>query len=181
MHASDVADVTCISQCSVGIPRYAQNGFPLRELKVSKDMDWSTTGVYRLEVKPTGETAEKQVQIIHKSSGRAACVPQDLLKADDFVGAILKDNFSLHLAYVLTKSDSYLVQAFFNFSVTRQLRKRNSEEARVTAAVPAVGAAVPTVGAAEQDDLQETPPVQPKRQVSPPPLQSKRQRVSPTD
>lgn len=145
----------------MAIPRYAQNGNPLRELQICKDMDWSKTGVYRLEVKSTGEPVEKrQVQIIHKSSGRAACVPQDLLKVDDFAGAILKNNFSLHLAFVLTNSDSYLVQAFFNFSVTRQLRKRNSEDARVTAAVPAVGSA----DSAEQDGPEETPPVPSKRQ-----------------
>jgi hypothetical protein len=58
-------------------PNCSRSGNPLQELQVGKDMDWSKTGVYKLDVNSTGGPVDKrQVQ-------RQVHRPQDLPKVDD--------------------------------------------------------------------------------------------------
>ena len=66
---------------------------------------------------------------------KTVSVPQEFVDQDDFSGVVIVANFSQYHAFLKTQNETYMISGLFPL-MSRQLKKRNSDEAGITHRCP---------------------------------------------
>lgn len=97
-------------------------------------IDWAKEGHYSFTVGADG--GKMHVTVTARKLNRTVSIPDDLVTADaSWTSARLMSNHSLHLAYLKTDEDTYILKALFPH-MCKQLKRRNSDASKITSAFP---------------------------------------------
>mmetsp|Transcript_69082 Transcript_69082/g.178081 ORF Transcript_69082/g.178081 Transcript_69082/m.178081 type:complete len:373 (+) Transcript_69082:75-1193(+) len=103
-------------------------------------IDWQKLGHYSLKYEaPSEDKPDGVMHVTSKTMGQTMLVNPEVYKGDtNLATAVARRNSSQTEAYIMTKTDTYLIQNFFP-RLSRSLRKRKTEEDHIAAAISGGG------------------------------------------
>jgi len=103
-------------------------------------IDWKKLGHYSIKyTKPSLQHPDGVLEVTSKTLGQTVVISPEVHHGDSGLeAAVIKRNCSQTEAYIMTKSDTYLIQNFFP-KLSRALRKRKTDEDGIAAEVSGGG------------------------------------------
>ena len=125
--------------------QYKANGNPLRKIQHKFHqgyIDWAQHGHYTVVFQAAcdSDDGEAKCTVTSFSLHKTVFVPPEFVDSDDFSGVAIVANFSQYHAFLKTQNETYMISSLFPL-MSRQLKKRNSEESGITRKCP--GGAAP--------------------------------------
>lgn len=110
-------------------------------------IDWQKLGHYVLDfAEPTLANPDGVLQVTSRTMGQTVLVNPEVYKGDkNLKDAMVRRSCSQTEAYIMTKTDAYLIQNFFP-KLSRTLRKRKTDEDHIAAPVSG--------GSSKEDDVE---------------------------
>ena len=125
--------------------QYKANSNPLRKIQHKFHMgyiDWAQHGHYHVVFMAASDSDDGKAKctVTSLTLNKTVFVPQEFVDSDDFSGVVICANFSQYHAFLKTASETYMISSLFPL-MSRQLKKRSSDESGITHKCP--GGAAP--------------------------------------